>query len=328
VENVIEYAVAMGSEQLAERLFGPGYEALAGVPARRVGEVLTEFESDEARRLLSRAEVLLTGWGAPSLPASVLRHAPRLRRVIHAGGGAGYLFPDGVAGVETSDVGAANAIPVAELTLAMIIMANKDAFRARDLLRERRALIDREEEFPTAGNYRRTVGLVSASRIGRLVIDLLRPFPTLRVLVYDPFLTPDDAEGLGVEKVELADLARRSDVVSLHAPVVPDTVGMIDAGFLALMRDGATLINTARGVVVDAPALEKELVSGRINAMLDVTDPAEPLPPASPLYDLPNVFLTPHIAGSMGTELRRMGDWVAADLARYAEAAAGGAADG
>ncbi|MBE1876305.1 hydroxyacid dehydrogenase [Myceligenerans pegani] len=324
---MIEYAVAVGSDRLAERLFGPGYEALADVPARRIGEVLTEFESDEARRVLSRVEVLLTGWGAPSLPASVLRHAPRLRRVIHAGGGAGYLFPDGPGDVAASDVGMANAIPVAELTLAMILLANKEAFRARDLLRERRAFIDREDEFPTAGNYGRTVGLVSASRIGRLVIDLLRPFPSLRVLVYDPFLTIDDAASLGVEKVELAELARRSDVVSLHAPVVPETVGMIDAGFLALMPHGATLINTARGVIVDAAALEKELVSGRINAILDVTDPEEPLPATSPLYDLPNVFLTPHIAGSMGTELRRMGDWVAADLAHYAQEVASGAND-
>jgi phosphoglycerate dehydrogenase-like enzyme len=314
---VIEYAVAVGSDRLAERLFGPDHEALADVPGRRVGEVLTEFGSEAARRVLSRAEVLLTGWDTPRLTAEVLRHAPRLRHVIHAGGVAAHLFPDGADGISTSDTGVANAIPVAEFTLAMIILANNDAFRARDLLRERRAYIDREVEFVAAGNYNRTVGLVSASRTGRAVIDLLRPYPSLRVLVHDPFLTPQDAESLGVEKMDLPDLVRRSDVVSIHAPVVPETVGLFDASLLALMPDGATLINTARGVIVDAEALEKELRTGRINAILDVTDP-EPLPATSPLYDLPNVFLTPHIAGSMGTELRRMGDSVAADLARYA----------
>ncbi|WP_201847579.1 hydroxyacid dehydrogenase [Myceligenerans indicum] len=313
---MIEYAVAVGSDRLAERLFGPGHEALTRVPAQRVGEVLTEFDSDDARLTLSRTEVLLTGWDTPPLPASVLRRANRLRRVIHAGGATGHLFPDGAGGIATSDIGAANAIPVAELTLAMIILANKDAFRSRDLLRERRAFIDREAEFATAGNYARTVGLVSASRTGRAVVELLRPFPSLRILVYDPLLTPGDAEAMGVEKVDLPELMRRSDVVSLHAPVLPETVGLIDTSMLARMPDGATLINTARGVIVDAAALEKELVSRRINAILDVTDP-EPLPPASPLYDLPNVFLTPHIAGSMGTELRRMGDVVAADLAHY-----------
>lgn len=321
---MIEYAVAVGSDRLAERLFGPELEAFADVPAVRVGGVLTEFESDAARGALSRAEVLVTGWETPHLPAAVLRHAPRLRHVSHAGGYALGLFPDGADGVSFSDVGAANAIPVAEYTLAMIILANNDAFRSRDLLRERRAFIDREEEFVTAGNYKRTVGLVSASRTGRLVIELLRPFPSLRVLVYDPFLTEQEARSLGVEKADLPHLMRHSDVVSLHAPVVPETIGLLDAALLALMPDDATLINTARGVVVDAVALEKELVSGRINAILDVTDP-EPLPPESPLYDLPNVFLTPHIAGSMGTELRRMGDAVAADIARYAEQAPDGA---
>ncbi|MCF4119922.1 hydroxyacid dehydrogenase [Antribacter sp. KLBMP9083] len=317
---MIEYAVAVGSDRLAERLFGPRHEALAGVPARRVGEVLTEFESDAARRVLSRAEVLLTGWDTPPLPATVLGHAPRLRRVIHAGGAVDHLFPDGAHGIAHSDTGVANAIPVAEFTLAMIILANNDAFRAQELYRERRTRIDREAEFVTAGNYGRTVGMVSASRTGRAVIELLRPFPTLCVLVYDPFLTPQEAEELGVEKVDLPDLVRRSDIVTLHAPVLPETVGLFDAELLALMRDGATLINTARGAIVDAAALEKELVTRRINAILDVTDP-EPLPPASPLYDLPNVFLTPHVAGSMGTELRRMGDVVAGDLARYAREA-------
>ncbi len=314
---MFEYAVAVGSDRLAERLFGPGHEALADVPARRVGGVLTEFGSQAAREVLSRTEVLLTGWDTPPLPADVLRHAPRLRHVIHAGGSAVHLFPDGADGIAFSDTGVANSIPVAEYTLAMIILANKDAFRARDLLRERRAHIDREDEFVTAGNYHRTVGIVSASRTGRALIDLLRPCSGLHVLVYDPFLASHEAEGLGVEKVDLPDLVRRSDVVSIHAPVVPETVGLFDASLLGLMPDGATLINTARGAIVDAEALEKELRTGRINAILDVTDP-EPLPAESVIYDLPNVFLTPHIAGSMGTELRRMGDAVVADLARYA----------
>lgn len=314
---MIEYAVAVGSDRLAGRLFGPSFEALADVPASRVGDVLTELESDGARRTLARAEVLLTGWETPQLTAKVLRHAPRLRRVIHAGGAADGLFPDGAPGITASDVGAANALPVAEYSLAMVLLANKDTFRAQQLYRERRAFIDREAEFAASGNYLRTVGVVSASRTGRALVELLRSFPTLRVLLYDPYLTSHEAAELGVEPVTLPELMSRSSVVTLHAPVLPETVGLIDAGLLARMPDGATLINTARGAIVDAGALERELVTGRISAVLDVTDP-EPLPASSPLYDLPNVVLTPHIAGSMGTELRRMGDTAAADLARYA----------
>jgi phosphoglycerate dehydrogenase-like enzyme len=314
---VIEYAVAVGSDRLTGRFFGPSFEALADVPARRVGDILTEFDSDAARETLARADVLLTGWETPHLTAKVLRHAPRLRRVIHVGGYADGLFPDGKPGITTSDVGVVNSLPVAEYSLAMILLANKDTFRAQRLYRERRAFIDREAEFEVSGNYRRTVGVVSASRTGRALIELLRPFPALHVLLYDPYVSEDEAAELGVEPVTLPELMSRSDVVTLQTPLLPETVGLIDAALLARMPDGATLINTARGAIVDAEALEREVVGGRISAILDVTEP-EPLPASSPLYDLPNVLLTPHIAGSMGTELRRMGDMAAADLARYA----------
>ncbi|WP_277212979.1 hydroxyacid dehydrogenase [Isoptericola croceus] len=317
---MFEYAVAVGSDRLAERLFGASCKALGRVPARRLGGVLTELDSDLARRVLSRAEVLLTGWDTPQLPASVLRHAPRLRQVIHAGGSAAGLFPDGAPGIELADMGETNAIPVAEYTLAMVLLANKDAMRAVNLYRERRAHIDREHEFELSGNYERTVGIVSASRTGRALIELLRSFPSLRPLVHDPYLSAREASALGVEVASLSDVMRRSDVVTLHAPVLPETIGLIDAEMLALMRDGSTLINTARGAIVDHAALERELYTGRISAVLDVTEP-EPLPADAPLYELPNVVLTPHIAGSMGSELRRMGNNVVAELCRYAQGA-------
>jgi phosphoglycerate dehydrogenase-like enzyme len=326
---VIQYAVAVGSNRLAERLFGASYEALADVPAERVGGVLTEFDSDVSRRVLARADVLVTGWDTPPLTAATLAAAPRLRHVIHAGGAVGWLFPDGMRGIAASDTGAVNAIPVAEYALAMVILANKDAFRARELYRDRRAFIDREDEFEASGNHIRTVGVVSASRTGRALIELLRPLATLRVLVYDPHISARDAHALGVEAVTLPELMRSSDVVTLHTPLISETVRMIDAELLGLLPDGATLINTARGEIVDQAALERELGRQRIKAILDVTDP-EPLAASSPLYDLPNVFLTPHIAGSMGTELRRMGDDVASTLTRFVdeEGAARGAPRG
>ncbi|GAA4421180.1 hydroxyacid dehydrogenase [Georgenia halophila] len=315
---MIQYAIAVGSSRLAEQLFGSSYEVLEDVAAQRIGGVLTEFESDMSRRVLAHVEVLFTGWETPALSASVLRFAPRLRRVIHAGGAADRLFPDGNGDVVCSDMGSVNAIPVAEYTLAMIILSNKDTFRARELYRTRRSFIDREQEFPHAGNHARTIGVISASRTGRALVELLHSFPSLRTLVYDPHLPPHEARSLGVERVDLPELMRSSDVVTVHAPVLPETTGLIDAEMLAYMSDGATLINTARGAIVDQAALETELQTGRINAVLDVTDP-EPLPSTSKLYDLPNVFLTPHIAGSMGTELRRMGDEAARELSRYVE---------
>ena len=115
--------------------------------------------------------------------------------------------------------------------------------------------------------------------------------------------------------MDLPELLRRSDIVSLHAPALPETHHLIGAEQLALMPDGATLVNTARGALVDTAALEREALTGRLSAILDVTDP-EPLPATSVLHDLPNVMLTPHIAGSLGSEARRMSDHALDELAR------------
>ena len=120
----------------------------------------------------------------------------------------------------------------------------------------------------------------------------------------------------GLERVLQIDKLREADVVSLHAPLLASTRGMIDARRLSLMRDGATLVNTARGAIVEGAALERELVSGRMSAVLDTTDP-EQLPADSPLYQLPNVFLTPHVAGALGAETERLVECGLDELERY-----------
>ncbi|MCR6633463.1 NAD(P)-dependent oxidoreductase [Devosia sp.] len=135
------------------------------------------------------------------------------------------------------------------------------------------------------------------------------------VRLYDPYVSKAQARLLGAELVSLDELMSTSDIVSLHPPLNETTQGMIDARHLSLMKDGATLINTSRGLVVDQDALVRELSSGRIDAILDVTHP-DVLPADHPLYDLSNVFLTPHISGSMGPEIGRMGEHVASELSR------------
>ena len=136
----------------------------------------------------------------------------------------------------------------------------------------------------------------------------------------DRHIGPDDHETAAMLRAvgfdSLDELMAESDVVSLHAPALDSTTHMIDAGRLALMRDGATLINTARGALVDENALVRELVSGRISAVIDVTTP-EVLPADSPLYGLPNVLLTPHIAGALGNERSRLGATVVAEIERF-----------
>ncbi|MCX5385101.1 hydroxyacid dehydrogenase [Streptomyces sp. NBC_00083] len=269
-------------------------------------------------KALADAEVLLTCWGAPPLTADVLDAAPRLRAVVHAAGSVKHHITDACweRGIAVTSAAAANALPVAEYTLAAILFAGKEVLRSAQRYAELRtapAWLSRTEH---TGNYRRTVGLVGASRIGRRVIELLRPFD-FEVLLYDPYIDGTEAASLGVEQVSLDALCARSSVVSVHAPQLPETHHMIDARRLALMPTGATLINTARGSLVDEPALLAELLSGRLHAVLDVTEPELP-PRESPLYDLPNVLLTPHIAGSLGNELYRMADQALDEVERFA----------
>jgi phosphoglycerate dehydrogenase-like enzyme len=305
--------------ELPPRLFS----AAAMERLRRVASVdprpaLGDLRAPEARVRLERAEILLTGWGCPLVDEHVLRAAPALRAIVHAAGGVkGHVTAAcWERGIRVSTAAAANAVPVAEYTLARVLLATKGADRMARAYRERRARVDLLAEFPAVGNRGKHVGIVGASRIGRRVIELLRPFE-LDVLVSDPYLEADAASRLGVERRELDELLAVSDVVSLHAPALPSTRRLIDARRLALLRDGATLINTARGSLVDQDALVAELASGRIDAVIDVTEP-EVLPPDSPLYDLPNVVLTPHIAGALGVEVRRLGDAAIDEIERYA----------
>lgn len=282
--------------------------------------VLTGFTEPRARAALARAEVMLTGWACPPLDEEVLRAAPRLRAVVHTAGSVKHHVTEACwrRGIQVTSAAGANALPVAEYTLGAVLFANKQVLAARDGYRRLRdGGADWQTLLTGAGNYRRRIGVIGASRTGRRVIELLRPHD-LEVLVSDPYLDAAQAGGLGARLSGLAELFASCDVVTVHAPWLRSTEGLVSRVLLAAMPDGATLVNTARGALVDQDALEQELVSGRLNAVLDVTTP-EVLPAGSPLYDLPNVLLTPHIAGSMGGELRRMGDFALDELERWTQ---------
>ncbi|MEV7602667.1 hydroxyacid dehydrogenase [Kitasatospora sp. NPDC089797] len=280
--------------------------------------VATDFTAPGAAAALRETEVLISSWGCPPLDAAVLAAAPRLRAVVHAAGSVKHHVTEACwqRGIRVSSAASANALPVAEYTVAAVLFANKRVLQLSSAYRQQRDRFSRQSAPGIPGNYRRTVGVVGASRIGRRVLELLRPYD-LELLLHDPYLAPEQAAALGARAVGLDDLCAAADVVSVHAPELPETRHLIDRARLAAMRDGATLVNTARGSLVDQEALTAELVSGRLNAVLDVTVP-EHLPADSPLYELPNVLLTPHVAGSLGGELHRMAATAADELARYA----------
>jgi phosphoglycerate dehydrogenase-like enzyme len=282
--------------------------------------VVTDFTGPAAEAALARTEILISGWDCPPLDEAALALAPRLRAVVHAAGSVKHHMTDAAwaRGLAVTSAAEPNAVPVAEYTLAAIIMANKRVPFIERRYRATRAAadwMDWSTLHPRMGNYRRTVGVVGHSRTGRRVVGLLRALD-VDVLVHDPYLTGAEAAALGLRATALDELMATSDVVTLHAPSTPETRHMIDRRRLALMRDGATLVNTARGALVDQDALLDELRAGRLYAVVDVTEPE--LPPAdSDLYDLPNLVLTPHIAGSLGGELRRIGAHALDELERY-----------
>ncbi|MFC9704359.1 hydroxyacid dehydrogenase [Streptomyces sp. NPDC056943] len=308
--------LAMGPDT-AERLLTDAHrQRLAALTRTDPHLVAHDLTAPDARTAaaLAEAELLLTGWGATPLTAEILDRAPRLRAVVHAAGSVKHHITDACwdRGLRVTTAAAANALPVAEYTLAAILFAGKQVLRSAQRYAELRTGHAWTAESAAWGNHRRTIGIVGASRIGRRVIELLRPFD-FEILLYDPYVTDPPP---GVELTDLDDLCARSTVVSVHAPQLPSTYRMIGPKQLAAMAPGTTLINTARGSLIDETALLPHLLAGRLHAILDVTDPELP-PPDSPLYTLPNVLLTPHVAGSLGNELHRMADQAIEEVTRY-----------
>ena len=266
--------------------------------------------------LLSDVEIVLSGWGGPCLDADFLAAAPKLKAFFYGAGTLKHNITDVVwdRKIIVTSAYAANAIPVAEFTLAQIILVLKQFYRhsAACMAGERRA------DISTPGTYGTTVALISMGMIGRLVRKLLLQLD-VRVLAYDPFLTKDEAVTLDVEPVGLDEAFSRAAVVSLHTPLLPETIKMITGDHFKQMKQGAAFINTSRGRIIDESALIDTLKARPdLTAILDVTYP-EPPDPESQLYQLPNVVLSPHIAGSMELECRRMGQYVVNEVQRYVD---------
>ncbi len=267
---------------------------------------------------LADAQLIFSGWGMARVDEAFLDAAPNLEAIFYAAGTVRYFVTDALweRGVQLTSGYGANAEFVAPYTLAQIILSLKRVWHFANKVRREEGY-DPDEKEPLPGLYTGVVGLISLGQVGRRVAALLRDTLPARVLAYDPYLTAETAAALGVEPVGLEDLFRRCDVVSLHTPWLPETEGMIRGAHLASMKANATFINTARGAVVNEPEMIAALEQRPdLHALLDVTYP-EPPAAGSPLYSLPNVLLTPHIAGAHNSECLRMGRLMAAELRRY-----------
>lgn len=266
--------------------------------------------------LLGDSIACLTGWGTPALSEEILDGAPVLRMVAHTAGSVRQLVPSSAIGKRITVCQAAAVI--ANSVAEMVVLQMLSALRKLHLLDRGMRHGDWSElraRHPGRLLAGQTVGVVGASRTGRAVIEVLRGF-NVEILVYDPYLCPSEADAMGVSSMGLDDLLTSSDIVTLHAPLLPQTRGLIGASELGRMHDGALLVNSARAGLVDYDALANELRAGRILAALDVF-PLEPLPADSAWRTMPNAIISPHSAGHTRDSHWQQGLAMVGEVERY-----------
>lgn len=262
---------------------------------------------------------IFSTWGMPEFTEEEIRQLfPSLECLFYAAGTVQkFARPFLHCGVKIFSAWMANAIPVAEYTLAQILLGTKGYFMTAELMSHGEAVNAKALAKSYPGNFDTPVGIIGIGAIGKLVCEMLKPF-RLRVLAYSRSLTEEKAAALGVEKSDIETIFKTCQVVSNHLANNANTQGIFRREHFASMVPYGVFLNTGRGAQVveeDLAAVLKERPD--LTAVLDVTKPEPPLPD-SPFYELPNCILTPHIAGSMGQEVHRMAEWMEAEYEKYA----------
>jgi len=293
----------------------PRRERIAG-HAQLNPMVLTPDNIEQYRKEAAQTEVLFTCWGFPHELLTPDRF-PSLRLILFSGGSVkGFARPLLERGVHVVGARVANAIAVAHFCLAQIILACKGYFRNTQMCRDAETMRS-WKCFKGPGLYGEKIALLGMGAVARELALLLKPFD-LKVLVVDPYLTSAEADELGVELVTNEEAFTKAYIVSNHLPNLPELKGVLDRKLFLSMRPNATFINTGRGAQVnETDLIEMARARPDFTALLDVTEPEPPVI-GSPLYDLPNIHLTSHIAGALNDELHRQGDFVIAEFERYA----------
>lgn len=303
------------ADQQLEKIYGPDTQAEISRRIDILPTVLTPALYKSSNKAWPEVEMIFSGWGMTATDEAFLARFPNLKMIFYAAGSIKAFVTEAFwrSGIRVTQASAANAVPVAEYTCAQIIQALKGCWQTA-------LFIKREKKFPPyhapPGVYQTTVGLLSLGKIGALVVEKLRNCD-VKIVAYDPFVTPEQAESMNITLLSLDEVFRQSDVVSCHTPWLPETERMIRGRHFEMLKPESTFINTARGAVV----AEEEMIEvlkrrPDLLAILDVTHPEPPVPDSA-LYTLDNVILTPHIAGSMGHECRRMGEYIADELDSY-----------
>ncbi len=279
---------------VADKIAREGLAPLSSDPRFELVE-RSGLKGEALAAAISEADAVLVR-SATKITRESLARATHLKVIGRAGVGVDTIDVEAATerGVAVMNAPAGNTISAAELAFALLLSL------IRNIPAADRSMKDGQWDRSSFGGtelYRKVLGLVGAGRVGGEVARRARAFG-MRVLAYDPFLSPDAAREMGAELAPLEQVLREADVISLHVPLTDKTRGMLGDAELALLKPSAVIINAARGGVMDEAALFRRLSEGKIaGAALDVFDP-EPLPPDHPLRGLPNVVLTPHLGAS------------------------------
>jgi phosphoglycerate dehydrogenase-like enzyme len=269
---------------------------------------------------LATADALITTWDSPFLSAETMKQMGSVRIIAHCGGEVKRRF-------ETSlfrklvivNTPGPMARPTAELGAAFLLYAarNIDHYRAALHKKSNRIYNDVHITGGTAESLLgREVGMIGFGRIGCALVEMLRGFD-VRWRVYDPFAPRELAAGMPVQFDSLNGVLKRSSLLTITAAATEKTRHLLNRERLAMLQDGAVVINIARGSLIDLDALTREVESGRLRCALDVTDPEEPLPVSHPLRILPGAIMTPHIGGGGRNTRGEMADVAMDELRRF-----------
>lgn len=254
-----------------------------------------QFSTDELREKIIDMDVCISGWGCRQFDKSVLEGAERLKLIAHTGGTVAAIVSDYAyeKGIKVISGNWIFAESVAEGVIAYILGSLREIpFYSNEMQAGRWRV---EGCSYNEGLLEQTVGLVGFGAVARFLVKMLAPF-RVKIKVFDPYITDDICIKYGVERATLKTIFSTSKIISIHAPKTPDTYHMIGRDLLQMIADGALIVNTARGSIIDENALAEELEEKRFKAVLDVFE-VEPLPADSKLRGLPNVILIPHMAG-------------------------------
>ncbi len=310
--------VFLAPKEKIDLVFGANVLDEVRKKCRIIATFLPDYSIDTIKNLIRDADIILSTWGMPRLTSELVKAASKLKIIIYGASSVKHFVHEDLfrRSIVVTSAASANGRVVAEFTVAVMTLCLKNLWFVVGSPKKIDAYFRREVPWSALGGFEgATIGIIGASAVGREVIKLLSSYPC-DIMLFDPFLDEYECSALGAQKVTLENLFSNADIVSLHAPLLEELRHMVNEQLLRRMKDGSWFINTARGALVDEIALIRELESGRINAVLDVTDP-EPPSPASRLYTLPNVVVTPHIAGAIGSDCKRMGDLCLRELNRY-----------